>query len=731
MKAAVSKSPCRQPVPNMNENPNLDRIIIIDDEIRMGDSLSALLTDAGYAVEAFQNPLKALEHFETGRFDLVIADIKMPQMSGLEILDKVKAADDTVPVILMTAFASLNTAVEAISRGAYDYLVKPIEFAQLELAVKRALDKRRSDLSRSQLVEGLRQSNKRLERHVDELNALYEAGKSIGSAANHKELLNKIVELAAGVTEARVGSVMLFDDNREHLLIEAAIGLDPEIVAKTKLTIGSSIAGYVAQYGKPLMVDDVENNDRFKRINNERYGAASLICVPLQIKNKVLGVINMANKKEGKRFTSDDLRLLATFAAQVAVTVDDATQFERNRRRLVEFQILHELNAELPKIKTMNQFRRLLAEKLNRVFRIDYFIWLRYEADTKTLVPESARGIADIPLTDSGGIDLGSADRAALILQAQELDTINIDDIKALTEFISNKIAGNKSLPRPKQVNMAIPVLKSGELAVILFFGADSEKPYDTDDESLARLVISQAGLLFEREKSLLNATRLVTMGNMISEISHDLRKPLTSIKGTLQIIRQKWPDIFEKSEYFKSAEEEIHRLNELVRELVNFSNPKKYQTEKVDLRSIVARAAELIAPDLKRGKVRFACRFEKANWETIVNKNQILEAILNLFLNAVEAMPEGGELSVHGLIEQPEHKKIEYLAVRIADSGVGIKKEEISHIFDRYYTTKETGTGLGLSVVERIISAHGGTLKVESIDGEGTTFILYFPLEK
>ncbi len=714
----------------MAEKTGAEKIIIIDDEVRMGDSLSALLSDAGYSVQAFQNPKEAMELFGSGQIDLVITDIKMPQMGGLEILQEVKRTDDSVPVILMTAFASLKTAVEAISKGAYDYLVKPVEFAQLESAVKRALEKRRSDLSRLELVEVLRESNLRLEKHVNELNALYEAGTSIGSAANPRELLNKIVELAARVTEARVGSVMLLDEAQEYLTIAAAIGLNPEIVVNTKLAIGSSIAGYVAQFGKPLIVEDVENDEQFKRINRERYGASSLICAPIQIKNKVLGVINMANKNEGGKFSRDDLRLLATFAAQVAVTVDDANQFERNRRRLVEFQILHEINAALPQIKTMNQFRRLLVEKLNRVFRIDYSIWLSYDSDAKTLTPESASGVEDIPLTDSGGIDLANVNREALVLQASELDVIEINNVKTLTDYISSKISINHRLPQPRRVNMAIPVLKSGKLAVVLLFGADSERPYDSDDESLARLVISQAGLLFEREKSLLNATRLVTMGNMISEISHDLRKPLTSIKGTLQIIRQKWPEIFEESEYFKSAEDEIYRMNELVRELVDFSNPKKYQTEKVDLRSIVARAAELVKPELKRTKVNFSKEFEKANWETIVNKNQILEAFLNLFLNAVEAMPTGGELSVRGLIEKPEHKKTEYLAIKVSDTGVGIKKEEISRIFNRYYTTKETGTGLGLSVVERIISAHGGTLQVDSKIGEGSTFTLYFPME-
>ena len=168
--------------------------------------------------------------------------------------------------------------------------------------------------------------------------------------------------------------------------------------------------------------------------------------------------------------------------------------------------------------------------------------------------------------------------------------------------------------------------------------------------------------------------------------------------------------------------------MNELARELVDFSNPNKYETERLDLRQIITRASELVGPDMRKHGIEFSAEFENADWEVIVNKNQILEALLNLFINAIDAMPEGGRLSVYGLVEKPEHKKNDYLALRISDTGVGINKENLSKVFDRYYTTKKTGTGLGLAVVERIISAHSGTLRVASTEGEGTTFTLYLP---
>jgi len=704
-----------------------EKIIIIDDEKRMCDSLTALLSDDGYQVIAYQNSPEAATAIRNQKVDLVITDIKMPVMDGLQILQVVKEVDEDIPVILMTGYASLDSAIEAVVQGAYDYLLKPVEFAYLELAVNRALEKRRSDLARLKLLEELKLSNLILQRRISELNALYEAGKSIGSTANLNELLKQIVALASSVTDAQIGSIMLLDEREEYLTIEAAIGLDQEIIDKTRLPIGASIAGYVAKNSEPLIVDDVEHDERFKRINQEKYGAASLLCAPLRIKNHIIGIINMSNKQGGEAFTKDDLRLLTTFASQAAVAVDDANQFEKNRRRLIEFEILHEVSAELPNIQSMNEFRRILIDKLQRVFPIDYSIWFKWNSSSRILFPDGALGTTDIPLTDSGGIDLRRINRDSISLAPIDLKGLNLKNIPKLSALIVKHLSKNKHFPIPKQAYMAVPIIRYGEPAYICYLGADEEKPYGEDDISLARLVISQAALLFEKEKSLLNATRLLTMGNMISEISHDLRKPLTAIKGGLQILKQRGPET-EDAELLKLAENEVFRMNELVRELVDFSNPNKYDTERSDLRQIIMRASELVGPDIRKKGVEFRAEFEDADWEVIVNKNQILEALLNLFINAIEAMPDGGTLSVQGLVEKPAHKKTDFLALRISDSGLGIKKENLTKIFDRYYTTKETGTGLGLAVVERIISAHGGTLNVESTEGTGTTFTLYLP---
>lgn len=705
-----------------------EKIVIIDDEERMCDSLSTLLTEDGYHVEAFQESAVAIESIRAGKVDLVISDIKMPRMDGIDILRAVKEVDQDIPVILMTGFASLETAMEAITEGAYDYLLKPVEFTYLELAVKRALEKRRSDHARARLLLDLEQSNKSLEKRVNELNAVYETSKSIGSTLNLEELLHQIISLASQVTDAQVGSVMLLDEAKEYLTIAAANGLSPDVINRTRLPIGESIAGHVAQSGQPLVIGDVESDDRFRRINKERYGAASLMCVPLVTKNRVIGVINLANKSSGQVFDDNDLRLLSTFASQAAIAVDDANQFAKNKRSLVEFEILHEISAGLGKISSLADFRRMLIEKLVRVFPIDNVFWFAHDLGNHQLLLEGAVGQADITLSDSGRININGKESSPVIIPSKGLFDRPLENIAELSEDLRARLAKIDNFPLMSTAFMAVPIIRREEPAFLLCLGAEGDKPYHEDDISLARLVISQAALLFEKERSLLNATRLMTMGNMISEISHDLRKPLTSIKGGLQILRKRWPKEVGESDFFNMADDEINRMNELVRELVDFSNPNKYETEKVDLRQVVAKSLELLAPDLRKKAITTDIEFSDIDWGVIINKNQILESLLNILINAIEAMDRKGKLTVRGLIEKPHHKKDEYMAVKITDSGHGIKKENLHKIFDRYYTSKDTGTGLGLAVVERIISAHGGTLHVDSDEGVGTTFTLYFP---
>ena len=243
-------------------------------------------------------------------------------------------------------------------------------------------------------------------------------------------------------------------------------------------------------------------------------------------------------------------------------------------------------------------------------------------------------------------------------------------------------------------------------------------------------IIASQAASIYERQKAVLSATRLVTMGNMISEISHDLKKPLTNIKGSLQILREKENEPQVKKELLESAEKEVFRMTELVNEVVNFSNPYRYQVEKKSILPVIEKALSFVARDLASQKINLVKEFEPNLPWLYLNENDIKEALFNLILNALESMKDGGQLKVGAKRFYEAKKSQEFLQVYIEDQGGGIPEENLTRIFNRYFTTKENGTGLGLAIVERIVKAHNGFVEVKSQMGKGSVFFLNFPLE-
>ncbi|MCI0530496.1 MAG: ATP-binding protein, partial [candidate division Zixibacteria bacterium] len=196
-----------------------------------------------------------------------------------------------------------------------------------------------------------------------------------------------------------------------------------------------------------------------------------------------------------------------------------------------------------------------------------------------------------------------------------------------------------------------------------------------------------------------------------------------------LQILRQKNTLNKETQKLLDSTEEEIFRLTELVKELVNFSNPNKYQPERKALLPILEKAISLVESDSISGKIVIKKDLASDLPPVFVNEKEILESFLNLIFNAIESMPLGGELKVQAKQTYLDEQKKAFIQVTISDQGMGIASDNLPRIFERYFTTKDGGTGLGLAVVDRIIKAHNGLIRVESQPRVGTTFEVFLPI--
>ncbi len=175
--------------------------------------------------------------------------------------------------------------------------------------------------------------------------------------------------------------------------------------------------------------------------------------------------------------------------------------------------------------------------------------------------------------------------------------------------------------------------------------------------------------------------------------------------------------------EFFPDAEKEVNRLSELVKEMVEFANPNKYQTRKVDITDVLDRSLDLLSSDLKSKNIKVTKEYQRGLPSVMVNEREMYQVFVNIILNAVDSMEVGGRLGLK--YERVADEAGEWLRLHVSDSGCGIPEDNLNRIFSRYFTTKQTGTGLGLAIVERIVSVHNGRINVKSEMGKGTIFTI------
>ena len=222
-------------------------------------------------------------------------------------------------------------------------------------------------------------------------------------------------------------------------------------------------------------------------------------------------------------------------------------------------------------------------------------------------------------------------------------------------------------------------------------------------------------------QEEVVRAEKLSTIGQVTAVVAHEIRNPLTTIGGFARAISRR-PDNAQRIK--RDADiivEEVQRLEAILQNLLDFTRPTKPELVLHDVKSLLENIAEIVRQDAEVGDVAVHVDIAADLPKIYLDERQLHQVILNLTRNSLEAMPDGGELYIGA---QRTDDKIE---IRITDTGEGIPEEHINQIFDTFFTTKRTGTGLGLTLTQGIVREHGGELYVHSQPGEGTTFVIAF----
>lgn len=244
------------------------------------------------------------------------------------------------------------------------------------------------------------------------------------------------------------------------------------------------------------------------------------------------------------------------------------------------------------------------------------------------------------------------------------------------------------------------------------------------------------AGILIDRERSsqrkkdeaerkLQRAERLSLMGQMTASIAHEIKNPLGSIKGAAQILKDDNLSSDEKHEFADIIEKETDRLNHVVTDFLSYARPTPTNLTEIDISEILYSAHKQLR--FQAGKQNIEINVEQKSLPVIkADPDKLRQVILNIMLNAFQAMPEGGRISVSCRLLEDKPQRIE---IEMADSGHGIPAADISKIFDPFFSTKSRGSGLGLATTQAIIKEHKGQIRAESKEGKGTKFIITLPV--
>ncbi|HMP90104.1 MAG TPA: ATP-binding protein [Kiritimatiellia bacterium] len=342
-----------------------------------------------------------------------------------------------------------------------------------------------------------------------------------------------------------------------------------------------------------------------------------------------------------------------------------------------------------------------------------------------------------------GGVIAVNADKCVTVFnrEAQRLTGLDQQDVLG---------AGSSILPEilRKSLDLAFSnggsrdvdaVLEGNRKSVPIRYGSTLFHSH-TGNVLGALVVFTDQTELKKLEQQIRRTDRLASLGTLAAGMAHEIKNPLVSMKTFTQLLPERYEDSDFRDTFSRLLGDEVNRIDRIVNQLLRFARPTKPSLSPVSLHAIIDNTLNLVKQQLRQNNISLVREYGASVDRILGDNDMLIQALLNFFLNAIDAMTDQGELKVvtcivkkptqqYDLWGQPVTTSL--LRLTISDNGKGIDKEDMLHVFDPFFTTKATGTGLGLSVSHGIIHEHHGVIDVESELGNGTSFHIVFPLHE
>lgn len=288
--------------------------------------------------------------------------------------------------------------------------------------------------------------------------------------------------------------------------------------------------------------------------------------------------------------------------------------------------------------------------------------------------------------------------------------------------------------------NACIPFMEKSDLTGFCLVGRKKDgTPFSEAEIRTLSILAGYAAVAIENARlfdsvkkmkmSLRRSDRLASLGTLTAGLAHEIRNPLVSVHTFLQLLPERYEDDEFRTQFHELACDELERLNMLMEELLAFARPSDPNLRLTSLNDIVDKMLMLVGSESKKKGIEIIREFSDNIPEVIMDREQIKQVLMNVFLNAVQAMPGGGTLEIRTM-PLAENGQPDFVQIEVKDTGVGIAEKDIDSLFNPFFTTKEQGTGLGLAIAHQIVREHRGFIDVDSKEGYGTTFFITLPVD-
>jgi signal transduction histidine kinase/DNA-binding response OmpR family regulator len=682
-------------------------ILVVDDDKMIAGFLHDLLTEAGYEVRVArggQETRERLDSAERDEIDLVLLDVMMPDIDGLTVCRRLRASPHTARllIIMVTGRDKPTEKVYGLQAGADDYIAKPFDAQELLARVNSMLRLHRAEQS--------------LWLRNQALAALNAVAQTIGRAVELPDVLSSALDQVLASLDLIAGLITLRSPTGRQAIVAQRWQI-------TDLVRDLSVAEQVAQNGQPIF---------FKRPPPARTDIIdtsieySSACVPLISRNRVLGTLYVVGLHSSG---PDASNLLMSIGNQIGAAVERAKLYHDAQQRSEDLAVLNEItravaaSLELDRVLTtsLHSIRQILHVQAGALILIDSESGEMQVRKTSDAIEAWIR--SDIAQTARSLINRVLSTRELLILnEPPEMksagDDLTVRSVLAVPMIVKNRVLGAIVV-----VNRLEGSFTSDDVELLQFLAAAVAVATEN-----ARLYGELADFARELERSqaqLIQAEKMAATGRMAASIAHEINNPLQAIHNCLFLAINR-PLTDEKKRYYLTmAQEEVERLITLVQRTLEFYRPSKGKAEAIDVNRVVENVLALSSKRLEHGHIQVHTELKPELPSIPAVPDQLTQVLLNLIINAIEAMPDGGELTLMTGADDGR------LTIAVRDTGPGISPDEAAKIFEPFYTTKATGTGLGLAVSYGIIQRHGGRIDVTGAPGTGTTFTISLPIEQ